>query len=597
MRKVLFTFSIASLMLLMACGSDDAFQNDLETVIDQMNDMDYDEAIAKLQELEEGLVGDQYETGRINLVSGMLNEAEYMSENIAELEEMYNSAMEHVDEATASEDRDIELYSHALSSIDQTLNRFEDMTQLDMYQDLEGKRDELSEEILGDWLPSLQEGIESDLESQNFAEAEMQLNEMNRLHQMMPEEIREGVVSEYDEMIAEERERFVFIPEIVDGWNETVIDNDEGSIEVEGVRNIDSGVEVVISFNDYYKNISDQLAFSPRMILSDSDTVSGSLAETRLLEDKAITKYHFSTMGGDIQVDDISRMDVEAPFEQEEAIQVAFDGTDGEYEIPGIESIKELHRPEWTLDGDNFEVEIDRFFVEDHNIEITGVIKAEEDITIDETSRAYLPFTKEENDTRGFGSNEVELYADTEKDFEINHSFSDPITEFHNYIDLMLFEHHLSVDLTDGQLYEVSDPVFVADLENRTHRTSSNLYDEHNDRELINQSGDRVKEDSLIMRASAVNRYTLNDRFDQFTTTLHVHQGNSGVDYGTTEFEVYSVEDDDEVELYSTTIEEDHDAQDVEIDVEGVTELKIQISTDRGSEGRQEIILEEPAVE
>src|SRR5699024_480891 len=256
-------------------------------------------------------------------------------------------------------------------------------------------------------------------------------------------------------------------------------------------------------------------------------------------------------------------------------------------------------RPDWTIETDDIEVTIDRFFVEDYDLEISGVVKPKKDVKINEFSTAYLPFTME-RDSRGRGifhsSSRTELYADTEKEFELNYSFKHPITEFHEYVDLHLYEHDFLVDLKSGEIFDMSDPIFIEDVYKSTNFTSIGFKDSGQE-ELINQSGDRVANNSMIVTASTSNEYYLGGRFDTFTTTVHAHQNYSDVDYGTTELTIYSVKEDDDKELYATTIEEDHKATDIELDVSGVEKLKIKFSLDHGSEGRQQIILEKPMVE
>ena len=600
MRKMIVVVISCFVMVTACSSSSDAFTKQIQQANDLMNEMKYDEAISVLSDVEANVLpGDTYEAGRMHLVEGLKSEAQYMAEHIVELEERYNLAMSAFEETQDSESLDIELYTEAINLLDQTIESFNDMTQLDMYQDLTNAREKITEEI-GKLVVELEKDIEDSLDSHDFASAENHLDKMRHLHQTFPEHVTENTVTKYEEKVEEERDRFVYLPETVYRWNETIIENEDGSIEFEGIKDTDDSIELVVSYKGYYHKLSDKISLSPDLILSNGDTLTGSGQETRLLEKKAVKKYRFSSFN-DIELDDIIRVNIELPLEQEDAIQVAFDGIDKDetYEIPGVKSIKDLHRPDWTIETDDIEVTIDRFFVEDYDLEISGVVKPKKDVKINEFSTAYLPFTME-RDSRGRGifhsSSRTELYADTEKEFELNYSFKHPITEFHEYVDLHLYEHDFLVDLKSGEIFDMSDPIFIEDVYKSTNFTSIGFKDSGQE-ELINQSGDRVANNSMIVTASTSNEYYLGGRFDTFTTIVHAHQNYSGVDYGTTELTIYSIKEDDDKELYATTIEEDHKATDIELDVSGVEKLKIKFSLDRGSEGRQQIILEKPMVE
>ncbi|MBP1971363.1 hypothetical protein J2Z83_003502 [Virgibacillus natechei] len=602
MRKMVFIAMFSSLLLITACSSSDGdFREHIENANDMMNEMEYEDAISILSNVEENVLpGDTYEAGRMDLVEGLKSEAQYMSDHIVELEERYEASMSVFEETQASDSQNVELYSEAINTLDQTIESFNDMTQLDMYQELTAAREEIISEIEDGWLPSLEEGIDGSLESQDFAGAENQLNDMQSLHQTFPDQVTENVLTQYEEKVTEEQEAFVYVPEQAYQWNEIITENDEGSIEIEGIRDTGDSIEVIISFQGYYHTLSDDIALSLDVILSNGDTLTGSGHNPRLLEDKTVKTYSYSH-SDDYQIDDIVRFNAELPFVQEDAIQVDFDGVDETemYEIPGVESIKELHRPEWTIETDEFEVVIDRFNVDDYDIEISGLVKTTEDVVVNDLSTAYLPFTKERSTLgRGiFGSTqESELYEGTDKEFELNYSFDQPITEYHDYIDLHLYNQDVLVDLKNGEIFDKSEPTFIEDLNKNTNTTIG--YDGSDQKELINQSGDRAAVDSIILTTSRTsNIYHLSERFDKFTTTAHVHQDHSGLDYGTTELTIYALEGDEEEELYSTTIEEDHEATDIEVDVSDVVEIKIETSQNRGSEGRQQIILEEPMVE
>ncbi|WP_217586592.1 NPCBM/NEW2 domain-containing protein [Lentibacillus saliphilus] len=601
MRNWVVLVIVSLLLFITACSSSNgAFHDQIKQANQLMNDMKYEDAIKVFADIEENMLpGDTYEAGRMDLIEGLKSEAQYMVEHIDELKEDYEDSMALVKDVKASKTKDIDLYSEAMYQLDYTIDRFNDLTQLDMYEDLTKAREEIVSEI-EKWVSTLQSGVDSGLESDDFARVESQLDDMAYLNQAFPEQMTDEIFTQYEEKVTEARERFVFVPEQVYQWNEVIHENEDGSIQIEGITDADGeGIELVISFQGYYHKLSEKIDLSPELILTNGDVLYGSSQEVRVLDDQAVKTYMFSAWE-EYGIDDIVRFNVNLPFVQEDAIKVAFDGVDQEkmYEIPGIESIKALHQPEWTIQDDAFEVVIDRFFVDNYNLEITGVIKPTQDVVVNDLSRAYLPFTKESS-TIGLsflGTNQTELYAGTEKEFEINHSFNRPITEYHDYIDLHLYHHNVLVDLQDGKIFKQDEPTFIEDLDKEA-RYLEMSFDESNQEELITQSGNRAAVDSIMLSGSLKNTYELDKRFNTFKTTVHVHNAYSGVDYGTTELKIYSVGEEDDKELYTTTISEDHKAKDIEIDVKGVKTLKITTSQDRGSEGRQHIILEEPVVQ
>lgn len=601
MRKLLRILIMSSLLLIGACSSSGgAFTKHIKQASDLLNDMNYEEAIRVLVDVEENVLpGDTYETGRMLLVKQLKSEAEYMADHIKELKESYQESMSLFEAVQSSDTQDIELYEEALYSIDQTMNSFNDMTHLDMYQELTDAKEELTSEI-SDWILSLDKDIDDSLQSVDFASADKKLNEMIDLRQTFPEQVDESHVSKHEEKINKERERFVFVPELATKWNEVIIEDEDGSIEIEGIRHSSSTIELFISFKGYYQKLDDQIDLSLEMIYVNGDTSTGHKQETRLLEDEAIVQYEFSS--GDLSIEDLVRININIPFKQEDDFQVTLDeiNEDVVYEVPGVESIKALHTPDWTLEAKDFEVIINRLLVEDYNIEISGVVKPTNDVVVNDLSSVYLPFTRE-RDTQGqgiFGSvRESELYKGTEKEFELNYSFNKPITEYHDYIEVILFQHQALIDLENGELFEKSDPTFIEDVYKQTSDTTIGL-ERYDQTELINQSGNRVAVDSIMFtRNNISNRYYLSKNFDTFTATIHVHEDFSGVDYGTTELTIYSVVEDDEKELYSTTINEKHKATNIELDVSDVNQLLIRTSQKSGSKGRQKIILEKPMVQ
>lgn len=566
-----------------------------------MNKMEYEEALTSLTNLEENVVpGDTYEAGRMKIVDELINEAEYMIDHIEDLKEDYEEAMAIYETTKEDADDDVEQYKEAYQSLDETIERFNDMTHLDMYQELADAHEDIVSHI-EEWANSAEQNINESLEANDFANADHHYHRLKDLQEHFSALISEDLVDNFYEKIEQERERFVFVPENAVTWDASIVENDFGAIQIKGIREHEGTIEVITSFTGEYQSLTAKINLEPRMIHSGGESISGSTLETRMLPEETLVYYHFSDYD-DIALDDVVRVDFHPAFIQEDPIQVIAEdlNEDDLYKVPGIESIQATHEPGWTLESNHFDLHIDEVIIENYQVTLTGMIEPNKDGVVQEVSTVYLPFSGE-RETIGLGIFgglvEKDLYQGTEVEFNQTYPLNEPITEHDEYMNVLLFEQQVAIDVKNGELRELEKPSFIMDL---YHSSSDTVvgFDSANQEELYNQSGDRVSIDSIMFtRARIENSYHLLQGFDTFTTTLQVHQDFSGKDYGSTEITFYSFDGEDKEELYATEIKEKHKAEKVEIDVSKVDILIIETSQTRGPEGLQKVILEDPKVE
>lgn len=585
-----------------ACSSPSGkFTKEIENVSQLMNEMQYEEAMAILGDLEEKVVpGDRYEIGRMMLVEELRSEAQYMVNHIEELEERYKEAMALYEGANAEDPIDLELYQEAMNTLQQTIDRFNEMTHLEMYQTLTDAKDEMVS-VIEEKANTLDQAIEEGLSNEDFTTAEEKFSELKTLNNYFSNYVTSDNVEAHREKIDQERERFVFVPEKAVKWEETLHEQKKGSISIQGVREIDEEIEIILSFTGHYQKLSDEIQLKPRMIHINGDSLSGYHHETRMLPEETLLHYRFSTYDP-IALDDIVRIDFDLPFISEEAIQVVADHLDEAeaYQIPGVKSIQATHEPDWTIETEDFTVAIESINISNYNIELKGYIKPNKDLMINELSDVYLPFSGErETLGRGvFGSvSKKELYANTELEFNHSYHFNHPITEHHDVMNLLLFEQQAVVDLKNGELLDREKPTAVMDLYNTSSSTVRG-FDQSRQEELMTQDGEVASTDSIMFtRSRADNKYYLFGEFDTFKTTIHTHKNYGGKGYGSTELIFFSVQGDEQEEIYKTTVKENHKPKEIEIDVSNVDVLLIEIYQERGSDGRQKVILEDPRVE
>lgn len=602
MRKFFMTTILLSVLIISACSSTNGtYTKDLKKAKELMDEQTYGEAIEVLENLIENVIpGDDYEHGRLLLVEELKSDAEYMEEHFAELENKYEIAMELYDEAIASDPINLSLYIEAMRSLDNAIEALVEIEDSKMYKDLVAAKDDLTEKLEA-YANTIQDEIDKSLAELDFTTAEEKLNELREFSYEFYDIVSDGVVAEYEEKIQEERDRFVYVPETILEWNEVIHESDAGTIGFSGIREVDNTIEVFVTYTGDYDEITDSIDFEPSIILSNGDKVNGSIESNRKYEDKLVRVYQFSSYD-EFSIDEIVRFDVEIPMVQEKALQIDFAGVDEAKttEIEGIESIKEVHRPDWDLKAKDYEVVVDKLFVDKYEIEISGVIKPEKDLTIVESSSAYLPFTDERSNANvGFfgSSSEIDIYKGTEKEFEITHSFSAPISEFNHELKLLIYGQNIHVNLLDGSIIEDAGAVSITEFTGSRNSEYVGFLDSEQ-KELLNQSDKRVAIDSVIYDGSysTTSTYNIGNDFKKFETTVHVHKDYSGVDYGTTELTIYVGKGDDEEEVYSKVIEEDHKPLDISVDVKKADYLKIETKADSGDKGTQKLILESPIV-
>ncbi|MDG5789361.1 hypothetical protein QA612_18020 [Evansella sp. AB-P1] len=602
MRKkisiIFYSFIIIAIAAGCSASATATYHEKLAEGNELMNNMNFSEAIEIYDQIiDEILPGDDYETGRIAITNSLRAEAVNMLQRISVLEEGYNESLHLY--STMDGNVEAQVYRQLLQQLDGTMAQFGELTHLDMYKELADMKSSVEDMINNNVITFYSEQINTAIAEENLAMADQYLDQLNGFHNVLPDYVSEHTVVSLVDQVEELKSRYVFFPEVAVNWNKVILESERGTIETEGIMKTDSGFDLYIFYNDDYALQAGLMNVNPYLIFSDGQTASASSSSVRKYDNKTLQKISFRV--NDRTYEDISRINVEIPSVQEDPFNLSFDGIDETnlVTIPGVRSIKALHRPEWVYETDDYDVHIDRFFVEDYKIEITGEIIPHNDVTVNQYSYIHLPKSGEVSriNSHGFwGPNEIELFEGTTRSFELVHNLNSPVTEFHTYIGLAMFEQLGWINLITGEKYTGDGPVNLNDINKDVSSDYEAYYDSRNEKDLINQSGELVDAASVIFRRGAFYsgndyKFDLMDRFETFETIVHVQHGTHGVDNGSTEI-VFKNEEGDI--LYTLDVEEDHSAYSLELDVSGVRELTITFNQRRGSEGRHNIIFEKP---
>ena len=601
MRKLLTLVLISTLLFIAACSSssNSGFHKELEKANDFMNEMKYEEALEVLNKLKtDFLPKDKYEAGRTELVDQLIRDAEYMATHIESLKSDYESAMEVYEETKSTDEVEFNLYEEALNAVNYTLNQFNDMQQLDMYQELVDARDDLLGKI-ENLVDTLVDSFEKSLDEQNFAQAENDLDQLWDIHYRFDEDaIDYEVLDEYAVKLQEQLDRFVFTPDLFVEWNEEIIKDELGTIQFKGVKNANNNIYAAISFQGDYAKILDELTFRTEIIYGNGDARSGSSYETRYYKDETIVVYQFGA-GEGLNVDDILRFIIEVPAVEEEAIRIAFENVDlnKDYVLPGLLAISGEYRPNITIVEERFDIEIHEILVDKYNIEISGFIKPKVDGQVNELNSVYIPLSQQRrtSGTGWFGASYMDLYEGTQKEFNYSYSFNEPITEEDEFISFRLFDHNIFINLKTGDIEKLTDPYFIGGVYYSTSNTTVGYRESEKDT-FINQNGDRTPAETVLAKGSAYGSFYIGNNFETFSATLTVPEDRATGEYGTTEVVFYSVMGEEETEIASFTVKENHKPMDIEVDITGVKVLKIELNPDSGNRGRQFVLIENAVV-
>jgi len=594
MRKIFYA-TIITAIFLSACSSlNSSYQKHLKRSIDQMNDMEYNEAIDTLNNmLEKDLPGDRFEERRTYLVEDLISEAEYMQEHIDSLTSQYESAMEAYNNL---DEDNLESLASAYTQLSESINAFGDMTQLDMHKELSDSLDEV-EAIISDKIASYEKDFNDGLENANFTKSETALNKINEAAETLSYGFSDDLYETYEQLnekYQEEINKYAQLPLEVAAWEKEVVKNDIGSIHMLGARATNDIYEVYIKLTDDYVKAGNNLTLSPQLITKSGDKLSAYQTKLVNYDDYAMLVYMFENYNHE-QVDDIVRIE----FEGEKEVTVEFDGNaDDTVDIAGVKVITGTFSPDISVKSSNYTVNVKEIEVTKEEMTFTGTVEPTKDINLQEIHGVYFPVSHQKYTIGNLSyPNENEYYKGTENDFSINMDLSTPLTEINQIANVQLYGEPFAFDFAEEKQVEQEESIFLYNLP--ANIDGKPYYQQGLEGLVKNQAKKTVAADSILYldRYSSTSIFELGGNYKTLKTTLHITEDGIKEEYDDLEVQFYSYTKDGESELIHTeTLKEKHKAKDIEVDLKGVDRLmiKFDIPLFKSFPG---IILEEPFIE
>lgn len=603
MKKIIYALLATSLLMTACSSTNSSYQKNLKESIKLMNDMEYDKAIETLRKtIDKDLTGDRFKARRSELAYNLIDEAEYMSEHIESLAATYEETIAEYNDFKKEESSDFEAVYHVYRSLEDAINQFSDLTQLDMYKELDEASKDI-EKLATEAVTSLEQEFNDSLKENKFTKSEQALNDLSKANDYLPESILgEDLYTKLDEMeqqLEEAKEKYAFLPTEVTKWEKEIVKNDFGSITQKGIKENDYNYELFVSLTDGFAKAISELTIEPSFILKDGSKIDNAkINEIVYGKDETLLLLSLNK-SEERTLDDIVRVDWNIPSLKEESFQLDYDAkADDRVELPGIEAVVVSKNPEIKIEKDKLTIDIHSLEVDKGSVTLAGKIIPKEDVEIKDFVNMMLPLSRTANLKDHFYAEVIELYKGTEKEFSFQTDLDTPITASNNISYVNLFGEPLVLDLAEGKVIDGPEQTFLYD---RAFDVSSKIFigDDYQSL-LINQDNKAVDFNSAI---SSINRYSydrffLNNEFETFTTTFHVLEKNKNMDYEDITI-TFTILDEDRSEIgekKTFTISKGHKPTDVSIDVKGAYYLDVNYSSPFGGEGNPGIILEKPYV-
>lgn len=592
-KNLLLTASLASVLLLAACGNDDGKYEKLMNKADKaMENLEVDKAIEYYEEiLALDPMNYKYGVSRSIIVEDLLSNATGLQDRLQYLQDTVDYVKE------ASEDVEFKVenaaqISEVYASIQSALYELEDYPSTKMYKDVAEVEKEFAKNTQDKIIAPLLEEIDKNMEALKFDVAEQQVDALSALAEYNVGDISVEKIEEYYEKISTQKERYVVMPRSYVKREQVLFDGgDAGKITFLGEATSQDYEELKVFFKveGTLVHTVSELSLKSRYILSD-----GTADET---EDFSVTDYgSYKILEQTISLnEDVSvvRYDYNMNILQlEDYKSITLKETDGEGELPALLKVEDdkTIAIDLKIEDADKAINFTNMIVDSSYVTLQGTVTAKKDLEIDETAYFTVPGYEVSSDEDYDDS----LYAGVAKDIELTFSLENYLTSEMPYGHFLLFGKTYNLDLKTGkEVAKVTSQ--IVDIISYSSVEDDFSYDEglNADKLFTDVAGKvygnvvAVTNGYFYSKGDPKWYYQLNQKYATFKVDVGLEKERASENFGSSKV---TFKGDGNV-LKTINLGANAATTTVELNVSNVEQLIVEVEMTEGNEGYQEVLL------